>query len=101
MQISRIKMAKRLTLCLSAFFNQPATDINGTAENLSVLQLSKFNILTECSLATFLYFVIGFIISMTCGSPKNCFKFYNVNKILIFMELVGFKGRQCLHFLIS
>ena len=36
-------------MLVNIFFNQPATDINSATENLSVLQLSKFNILTECT----------------------------------------------------
>ena len=59
-------------MLVNIFFNQPATDISGAAKNPSVLQLNKFVILTECSLVTFLvYFVIGFIISMSCVSLKK------------------------------
>ena len=36
------------------FFNRPAAEINGADENPSVLLLGKFNVLVECSLATFL-----------------------------------------------
>ena len=36
------------------FFDRPPAEINGADENPSVLLLGKFNILAECSLATFL-----------------------------------------------